>query len=156
METAYQIRNAYREEWQDAMALAWKTFLRFEADVYSPEGVKNFENFITDSTLYRMFVMGAYQMFVAVDHSKLVGMITLRDTTHISLLFVDEAYHRQGIGRGLIGYLADYLRMEVGAERVTVNSSPYGVGFYHKMGFRDMRPEETKDGITYTPMEFIL
>ena len=156
METAYQIRNAYREEWQDAMALAWKTFLRFEADVYSPEGVKNFENFITDSTLYRMFVMGAYQMFVAVEHSRLVGMITLRDTTHISLLFVDEAYHRQGIGRGLIGYLADYLRMEVGAERVTVNSSPYGVGFYHKMGFRDIRPEETKDGIIYTPMEFIL
>lgn len=156
METAYQIRNAYREEWQAAMALAWKTFLRFEADVYSPEGVKNFENFITDSTLYRMFVMGAYQMFVAVEHSRLVGMITLRDTTHISLLFVDEAYHRQGIGRGLIGYLADYLRTEVGAERVTVNSSPYGVGFYHKMGFRDIRPEETKDGIIYTPMEFIL
>ncbi|MBD5526379.1 MAG: GNAT family N-acetyltransferase [Lachnospiraceae bacterium] len=138
------------------MALAWKTFLRFEADVYSPEGVKNFENFITDSTLYRMFVMGAYQMFVAVDHGRLVGMITLRDTTHISLLFVDEAYHRQGIGRGLIGYLSDYLRTEVGAERVTVNSSPYGVGFYHKMGFRDIRPEETKDGIIYTPMEFIL
>lgn len=156
METAYQIRNAYREEWQDAMALAWKTFLRFEADVYSPEGVKNFENFITDSTLYRMFVMGAYQMFVAMDHSKLVGMITLRDTTHISLLFVDEAYHRRGIGRSLIGYLAEYLRTEVGAEHVTVNSSPYGVGFYHKMGFRDIRPEETKDGITYTPMEFIL
>lgn len=156
METAYQIRNAYREEWQDAMALAWKTFLRFEADVYSPEGVKNFENFITDSTLYRMFVMGAYQLFVAVEHSRLVGMITLRDTTHISLLFVDEAYHRQGIGRGLIGYLADYLRTEVGADRVTVNSSPYGVGFYHKMGFRDIRPEETKDGIIYTPMEFIL
>ena len=156
METAYQIRNAYREEWQDAMALAWKTFLRYEADVYSPEGVKNFENFITDSTLYRMFVMGAYQMFVAVEHSRLVGMITLRDTTHISLLFVDEAHHRQGIGRGLIGYLADYLRTEVGAERVTVNSSPYGVGFYHKMGFRDIRPEETKDGIIYTPMEFIL
>lgn len=156
METAYQIRNAYREEWQDAMALAWKTFLRFEADVYSPEGVKNFENFITDSTLYRMFVMGAYQMFVAVEHGRLVGMITLRDTTHISLLFVDEAYHRQGIGRGLIGYLADYLRTEVGAGRVTVNSSPYGVEFYHKMGFRDIRPEETKDGIIYTPMEFIL
>lgn len=156
METAYQIRSAYRDEWQDAMALAWKTFLRFEADVYSPQGVKNFENFITDSTLYRMFVMGAYQLFVAVEGSKIVGMITLRELSHISLLFVDEAYHRQGIGRRLIGYLADYLRMEVGAWRMTVNSSPYGVGFYHKMGFRDIRPEEMKDGIIYTPMEFIL
>ncbi len=156
METAYQIRSAYRGEWQDAMALAWKTFLRFEADVYSPQGVKNFENFITDSTLHRMFVMGVYQMFVAVKGSEIVGMITLRELSHISLLFVDEAYHRQGIGRGLIGYLADYLRTEVGVWRMTVNSSPYGVGFYHKMGFRDIRPEEMKDGIIYTPMEFIL
>lgn len=156
METAYQIRSAYRNEWQDAMALAWKTFLRFEADTYSPKGVKNFENFITDSTLYRMFIVGIYQLFVALDGDKIVGMITLRDSTHISLLFVDEAYHRRGIGRALLGYLADYLLSEVGAVRVTVNASPYGVEFYHKLGFRDMRPEEEKDGIIYTPMEFIL
>lgn len=156
METVFQVRSAYRNEWQEAMALAWKTFLRFEADVYTPEGVKNFENFVTDSTLYRMFIMGTYQLFVAVEGSRVVGMITLRDTTHISLLFVDEAYHRRGIGRALIRYLADYLATEVGAERMTVSASPYGVGFYHKMGFRDLGPEKTKDGIIFTPMEFIL
>ena len=27
----YKIRMAYKEEWEDAMSLAWKTFLRFEA-----------------------------------------------------------------------------------------------------------------------------
>ena len=156
MGTSYQVRSAYRNEWQEAMALAWKTFLRFEADVYTPEGVKNFENFITDSTLHRMFIMGKYQLFVALDRDKVVGMITLRDTSHISLLFVDEAYHRRGIGRALIGYLTNYLLTEMGVNRVTVNASPYGVEFYHKMGFRDVGPEETKDGIIYTPMEFIL
>ena len=156
METPYQIRSEYLDEWQDAMALAWKTFLRFEADVYTPEGVKNFQNFITDSTLHRMFIMGAYQLFVALDHSKVIGMITLRDSTHISLLFVDEMYHRQGIGRGLIKYLTEYLLSEVGASKVTVNASPYGVEFYHKLGFTDIRSEEMKDGIIYTPMEFIL
>lgn len=156
METVFQVRSAYRNEWQEAMALAWKTFLRFEADVYTPEGVENFRNFVTDSTLYRMFVMGSYQLFVAVEHNRVVGMITLRETAHISLLFVDEAYHRRGIGRALIRYLADYLVTEMGVGRVTVNASPYGVEFYHKMGFRDLGPEETKDGITYTPMEFIL
>lgn len=156
MEMSYQIRSAYRDEWEDAMALAWKTFLKFEADVYTPEGVKNFENFITDETLHRMFVMGVYQMFVALDGKKIVGMITLRDNAHISLLFVDEEYHRRGIGRGLIQYLANYLLTEVQASRVTVNSSPYGVGFYHRLGFRDLRPQEQRDGITYTPMEFVL
>lgn len=156
LETPYQIRSAYRDEWDDAMALAWRTFLRFEADVYSPEGVKHFEDFITDTTLHRMFIMGAYQMFVALDRNKIVGMITLRNSTHISLLFVDEKYHRRGIGRGLMEYLTNYLLTEVGACYVTVNSSPYGVGFYHKLGFKDLRPEEEKDGIIYTPMKFIL
>lgn len=156
MEVPYQIRNAYRDEWEDAMALAWRTFLRFEADVYSPEGVKNFENFITDSTLYRMFVVGSYQLFVALDKKRIVGMLTLRDGTHISLLFVDEKYHRRGIGRALLQYLSNYLLTEVQASRVTVNSSPYGVEFYHRLGFRDLRPQEKKDGIIYTPMEFVL
>lgn len=153
---SYQIRSAYRDEWDDAMALAWKTFLRFEADVYSPEGVRHFEEFITDTTLHRMFVMGAYQMFVALDRDKIVGMITLRNSTHISLLFVDEKYHRRGIGRALMEHLTNYLLTEVGADHVTVNASPYGVGFYHKLGFKDLRPEEMKDGIIYTPMKFIL
>lgn len=153
METFYQIRNAYREEWEEAMALAWKTFLQFEADVYSTEGVQNFENFITDTTLHRMFVMGAYQMFVALDQDRIVGMITLRDSKHISLLFVDEKYHRRGIGRALMKYLTEYMVKEMGIRQVTVNASPYGVEFYHKLGFRDLRPEERKDGIIYTPME---
>ena len=152
----YQIRSAYRGDWEEAMSLAWRTFLQFEADDYSPEGVKNFENFITDTTLYRMFVMGAYQMFVALDGEKIVGMITLRDMTHISLLFVDEKYHRQGIGRALMQYLENYLLTEMQVSRVTVNASPYGVDFYHRLGFRDLHPEQKRDGIIYTPMEFVL
>lgn len=138
------------------MSLAWRTFMRFEADVYTREGVRNFENFITDSTLYRMFLMGSYQMFVALDGKKIVGMLTLRGTGYISLLFVDEKYHRRGIGRALLQYLFHYLLTETRVSRVTVNASPYGVGFYHRLGFRDLRPEEKKDGIIYTPMEFVL
>ena len=152
----YPIRSAYRDEWDDAMALAWKTFMQFEADVYTAEGVRNFEDFITDTTLHRMFLMGVYQMFVALDRKQIVGMLTLRNTSHISLLFVDEKYHRRGIGRALIGYLQEYLLSETGISKITVNAAPYGVAFYHKLGFRDLRPEEEKDGIKYTPMEFVL
>ncbi|MCM1047027.1 MAG: GNAT family N-acetyltransferase [Clostridiales bacterium] len=152
----YKIRSAYRDEWDDAMELAWKTFLRFEADCYTQEGIRNFEDFITDTTLHNMFIMGEYQMFVALDDKKIVGMITLRNSSHISLLFVDEKYHRKGIGRALILYLQKYLLSEMGIGKVTVNAAPYGVGFYHKLGFRDLRPEEERDGIKYTPMEFVL
>lgn len=153
---SYEVRMAYECEWEDAMALAWKTFLQFEADDYEPEGIKSFEDFITDNTLHRMFIMGAYQMFVALDGGRLVGMITVRSSLHISLLFVDAHYHKKGIGRDLIGSLCKYLKNEVGTGKVTVNSSPYGVGFYHRLGFRDLQPEQVSGGIRYTPMEMIL
>lgn len=152
----YEIRMAYENEWEDAMALAWKTFLRYEANDYEPEGVRSFEDFITDNTLHRMFIMGAYQMFVALDGEKMVGMITVRSNSHISLLFVDGEYHMRGIGRALMMRLCKYLNAELGVKRVTVNAAPYGVGFYHRLGFRDLQPEQASEGIRYTPMELLV
>lgn len=152
----YEIRFAKHDEWEDAIALAWKTFLEFEAEDYAPEGVRSFQDFITDTTLHRMFVMGAYQMIVAIEDHKMVGMITLRDRKHISLLFVDKAYHHRGIGRALILYLCRYLTKEAGEKEVTVNAAPYGIGFYHRIGFMDLGPELHRDGIKYTPMKRML
>ena len=135
------------------MHLVWKTFLIYEAPVYSPEGVRSFGKFITDSTLKRMFELGEYRMLVAIHENEIAGMITLRDKNHISLLFVDEKYHFLGVGRSLVSRLCRYLRDEAGFRHLTVNASPYSVGFYHRIGFRDTGPEALSDGISYTPME---
>lgn len=155
-EFPWEIRSAYRGEWQDAMALAWKTFLKFEACDYTEEGVKSFQEFITDNTIYRMFLVGSYELFVAMEGLRMIGMITVRYGNHISLLFVDEKYHRRGVGKALITYLCNYLMTEAGTSRITVNASPYGLGFYHRLGFRDIGLETEQDGVRYTPMEFIL
>ena len=135
------------------MQLAWRTFLRFEAQDYTAEGIRNFSDFVNDKILYQMFLNGDYIMFVAFDGDKMIGMITLRSYTHISLLFVDEQYHRQGVGRTLIERLCVYLKKERYEDHVTVNAAPYGVDFYHRLGFADTEAAVTRDGITYTPME---
>lgn len=153
-ELSYEIRFVTHDEWEDVMGLAWKTFLEFEGDVYPPEGIRSFEDFITDSALKRMFIMGSYQVMAAFLEGKPVGMISLRNETHISLLFVDKYYHRRGIGRALIAALSKYVREEVGQSKLTVNASPYGVAFYHRLGFQDIGPEKQQDGIIFTPMFF--
>lgn len=147
------IRPAYRSEWDDAMALAWRTFLQFEAQDYTPAGVESFLDFITDTVLYRMFVLGSYQLFGAYDNGRMIGMLSLRGETHISLLFVDEKYHRRGIGRGLIDYVSRYVLIEEGHGSITVNAAPYATGFYHRLGFVDTGAEQASDGIRYTPMQ---
>ena len=150
------VRSVWRDEWDDAMALAWRTFMLFEASDYTPEGIKSFQDFITDTVLYRMFIMGEYQLFGAFEQNKIIGMISLRNRTHISLLFVDWKYHKLGVGRRLIEYVGDYVLNEEGYSRMTVNAAPYAVGFYHKVGFYDTDEEETNDGIRYTPMECVI
>lgn len=152
----YKIRFAKQEEWEDAMGLAWKTFLEFEAGDYAPEGIRSFEDFVTDTNLKRLFDAGAYQMLTAYDGCRMIGMITLRNQMHISLLFVDKVYHFQGVGRALIKEMAAYVKREFGGSRMTVNASPYGVPFYHKIGFCDTGPQTCQDGIIFTPMECTL
>mgnify|MGYP001056338891 FL=1 len=152
---SFQVRPGWQDDWQPAMDLAWKTFLRFEAADYLPEGIRNFNDFITDQSLFRMFADGKYPLFVACLEDRVIGMITLRNESHISLLFVDEAYQRQGVGSALLQYIFAYLKEESGCRRVTVFAAPFGIGFYHRMGFADLGPQMAKQGIIYTPMECV-
>lgn len=148
------VRPITIEEWEDAMGLAWKTFLKYEGDVYTQEGIDNFRDFITDQTLQRMFIVGEYIVYGAFYRGRIVGVISLRNKTHISLLFVDEEFHKMGIGKKLLHALCNRQK-ELGDFRLTVNSSPYAVGFYHKIGFVDTNLEQVKDGIRFTPMSWI-
>ena len=150
------VRNAYQTDWDEAMKLAWNTFMKFDAPDYSQEGIINFNKFINDEMLYKMFVLGSYQLFVAEEDKRIVGMLSLREKKHISLLFVDVNHLQQGIAKSLMRFVADYARNEEGVERLTVNSSPYAVGFYHKQGFIDLDREVRADGIRYVPMELKL
>ena len=95
-------------------------------------------------------------MYLALEGKKIVGMITLRNVSHISLLFVDKEYHHKGVGTALIKTVSKYIKTEAGLEVLTVNASPYAVGFYHKLGFIDTGLLSEADGITYTPMELLL
>jgi len=151
------VRNAYKSDWEEAMKLAWDTFEKYNAPEYSELGINNFRNFINDNMLYKMFVAGNYQMMVArKKEGELIGMITIREKNHISLLFVDGNYHRNGVGKALVNFAALYVRDEEGLGSISVNSSPYAVNFYHRLGFKDIKGEIVQDGIRITPMELKL
>ena len=147
----YEIRPIMKQEWDDGMMLAWDTFLIYEAPDYSVRGVHNFRNFVRDPLLKKMFTYGEYIAIGAFSDRRMVGIIGVRNTNHISLLFVDRDYHRNGIASSLIDrYVRDAKKK--GITYVTVNSSPYAVDFYHKIGFINITDEVEKDGIKFTPM----
>jgi GNAT superfamily N-acetyltransferase len=151
----FKIRPIMNNEWEEAMRLAWDTFLIFEAPDYSLRGVYNFKNFVRDPLLKKMYTYGEYIAIGAFIDERIVGILGVRNVNHVSLLFVDRDHHHQGIGTSLMNkYFADARRE--GITHVTVNASPYAVGFYHRIGFIDVKEEIEKDGIRFTPMRMEL
>ena len=150
----YRVVKATGNDWEDSMALAYRVFMEFESDIYGPVGTKSFFNLISSQELKKMFLIGEYVMFVAKDNEKIVGMISLRSGNHISLLFVDKKYQRNGVGTMLVKAMVSYLEGNTRYRLMTVNASPYGIPFYHDYGFEDTDGEIAKDGIIYTPMVY--
>ena len=152
----YEVRWAKSEEWAPAMRMIWKTFLKFEGEDYTEEGIKKFFEFITDDDLYRAFLRGDYQMLVALDKERVIGAASIRSRNHLSLLFVDEEYHHRGVGRALMKRMCEYLKLEAGERYMSLMAAPYAVNFYRKLGFRIVRPEGEYSSIRVTSMEKVL
>lgn len=149
--TDIEIRPAHADEWETAMELVWKTFLKFEAAEYGPEGTDNFLKFISGEELYKMFLNGDYKMAVAVLDGRIVGVSTMRARNHVSLLFVESSLHKRGVGKKLLKYMQE--QFVLGNDVVmTVNAAPCAVQFYKKVGFVSTADRQVADGITFYPM----
>ncbi|MCR4618236.1 MAG: GNAT family N-acetyltransferase [Lachnospiraceae bacterium] len=155
-ETPYDYRWARKEEWKPAMMMVWKTFMKFESPDYSQEGIREFFEFITDDDIYRAFLNGTYRMMVALDGDRIIGVASLRNRNILSLLFVDEQYHRKGVGSVLLELLGSYVKDTNKEFIFHVKAAPYAVAFYRNRGFRATSDEQEKGGIRVTPMEKVL
>ncbi len=139
-----EIRELAKEEYSAALDLAWEVFGVFEAPDYAPQGTQAFYASIHDPDF-----LAQLRIYGAFDGDALIGILATRSGgTHIALFFVRGAYHRQGVGRQL------FLRAcgENPTGQMTVNSSPYAVEVYRRLGFCETDAEQTTDGIRYTPM----
>ncbi|MDP6582666.1 MAG: GNAT family N-acetyltransferase, partial [Vicinamibacterales bacterium] len=92
-------------------------------------------------------------VLVAMAADRPAGVIELRDNDHVSLLFVDGRFQRHGIARELLTRALSVARpAKPGLDRVTVNSSRFGVPIYERLGFRQTGPERSVNGIVFIPM----
>ena len=144
----FKVKNLQAEQLAEALSLVWEVFCRFEAPEYSEEGITEFKNFLNNEE-----EIGKLDFYGAFDKaSDIVGVLAMRKPSHISLFFVKAEYHRQGIGRQLFEkILCDYQPQGIGV--FTVNSSPYAVEVYRKLGFKPTGDECITNGIRYTPMK---
>jgi GNAT superfamily N-acetyltransferase len=151
-----KIKKLQKCDLKNALELVWSVFQKFEAPDSPEHGVAHFKDYISYSSIVERFDKGELSFWGCFISGELTGIIATRGISHISLLFVKEEFHKQGIARQLFQTLAETYRRDKGIKKITVNSSPYAVEVYHHLGFTDTSTEQIRDGIRFTPMEFSL
>jgi len=150
------IKKLQKGDIKCALELVWSVFEEFEAPDYSEQGINEFKEFISFEAVMDKIDKGEISFWGYYTENVLVGIIATRGKSHICLLFVKKEYHRRGIARALFQTVTDVCRRDKSVEKITVNSSPYAVETYRRLGFIDTDIEKTVNGIRFTPMEYRL
>ena len=138
------IRELKTEELPVAMDLVRDVFLAFEAPDYEPEGVEEFFRTVESPEF-----LAKIRVYSAWEEEKLIGVLATRsEGRHIALFFVNANCQGRGIGKKLF----EQARKHAPKGHMTVNSSPYAVAIYRRLGFVDTDQEQVVNGIRFTPM----
>lgn len=132
-----------------------KLFNDFIGPDYSQAGKDTFLEYVSSGQIRERFQKEKNFFLTAKDKDKIVGIIEVRDFNHISLFFVDQVYHRQGIASMLLKKAVKLcLKVKPKLEELEVNSSPYAEHIYEKLGFVKTDDKQEQDGIIYIPMQY--
>lgn len=143
------IREARASDAQAISRLIGSLVDYFLSDPDSPELRPFLETLSPGATAERIESRN-FDYFVAEDYSGILGVIAIRDDSHVYHLFVQPDAHRRGIARALW----DHARAKSAAMAFTVNSSPFAVPVYERLGFRAVAAPQDKEGLVFVPMEF--
>jgi len=137
------------ERLYEILELVRDVFMEYEAPDYSEEGIEEFLRFLDPIEIVDMIEEEKMRIWICDYEGEAVGMLAGRED-HINLLFVSGEHHRKGIARHLINKMIDCHDPNV----ITVNSSPYALEAYRRLGFIETKPEQTENGIRFTPMKW--
>ena len=151
-----EIAKLQKSDMKNALELIWCVFQEFEAPDYSEQGVNTFKEFICYDSITEKLENGQMMFWGCFISGDLTGVIAIRDTNHISMLFVKKEYQRKGIAKKLFQTLVEYCKTNESIKSITVNSSPYALEIYHHLGFKDTNAEQTVDGIRFTSMKYVI
>ncbi len=148
-------REALPADTKSVCQLVEAVFHKFEAPDYSAEGIAEFAKYNTPSAMAER-IADDHKALLAISGDRVVGVIELRKLLHISLFFVEWPYQGRKIGRALWEQAYQICQeADPTLRQITVNSSPYAVSIYERLGFSRTGPDQIKNGIRYIPMRFM-
>lgn len=136
----------------DVSELVARVFNQFIAPDFSYEGVQEFHRYIQPSAFLER-QENVHFALISVAQNQVVGVIEVRNSNHISLLFVAPEFQRRGIAKELFHRaLQICLSNEPQLSQISVKSSSYAVPIYEKLGFHPTGKKQIINGIGFIPM----
>jgi ribosomal protein S18 acetylase RimI-like enzyme len=140
----------------EVVNLVARSFNEYIAPDFPEEGIEEFFRYANPRAL-RKRSDGSHFVIVAEADETIAGMIEIREMRHVSMLFVDKAFHRRGVARELFRAALDRIKSESRPpKKVTVHSSRYAISFYESLGFVRTGDEKIIHGVIHIPMALTL
>ncbi len=141
-------------EIEEFCELIREVYDEFVAPDYPDEGNAEFHSFLTEKNIHDRMHNGQITV-CAKAGGRMAGACGFRDVSHLSLFFVGRDYQNRGVGRMMFAYALRKIKKDHPEEKViTVNSSPYALAVYKRLGFVQTGERQQKNGIISYPMEY--
>lgn len=150
--TIRQAAIADSEIISDLIARNAKKLLRDEFE----EGGLDFFLRTVENRAIRDYMEQGFSYLVAEENGNIVGVIAMKDYSHMFHLFVDQCHQNKGIAKQLWQAIYQHSVEHGNRGKFTLNSTAYALPVYERWGFTTTDDEQCRHGIKYTPMEYLI
>lgn len=145
----HHYRDIHQGEEEAACTMILRSFDEFIAPGYSEDGRDEFKRYVNPDFMRERLKHGNF-IILALFGETIIGLIEVRTYNHISLLFVEKEWHRRGVAKRLLELSIERCKINNnGLKFIEVNSSPYAVPIYEKLGFFQVGEQRLENGIRY-------
>jgi predicted N-acetyltransferase YhbS len=150
MAETIEIRTFKPADAQAVSDLVRQVFDEHVASTFEPEGIVEMHRHIAPEAIVERAT--THRTFVAWQDRLVVGVIEVRQTEHVSMLFVRTSHMGLGTATALMARAIEACRA-AGWPKVSVNSSLNAQSFYERLGFAAVDGPQKAHGFAFVTME---
>ena len=122
----------------------------------APVGAEAFLATLAPAAIAGLIDSPGFRYSVGERDGRIVGVVALREHTHLHHLFVARPWHGQGLARLLWTHARSAALSHAGATRLTVNATDVAFPIYRRWGFEPTGARVEMHGIAFTPMQWLI
>ena len=152
MDSQIKYRRMKPDDAAGVSEFIWAVFNQYVAPEFSQEGIDEFGKHIQPEAIKTQLREKSFG-FVAILGSETVGVIEVRNHSHVALFFVNGRFQGKGIGKSLLRKALELCGgNNSNLAEITVNASINSTMVYEALGFQPTGSEKRMNGIRFVPM----